>query len=210
MKRRPKPFVVKKNLNDLPQNWDPMKSDERYLQVPLSPGSVEYNKVYSVVQSANKGSFSVHRIERIQNPFHYHAFQNKVKDMKKIHKTDAAINIQQLFHGTKFENIDSICSQNFDWRLHGSSVGQAFGRGTYFSPLSSVAHVYCSGSNKTLFIARVIVGTITFGNSSLVRPPTNPFTKMLYDSTVDNIPNPSIIVKYDTQEYYPEYVLSVT
>lgn len=60
-----------------------------------------------------------------------------------------------------------------------------------------------------LVLAEVIVGEVTTGHSSLSRPPLNTTTGLLYDTTVDNIDAPTIFVKYEKEEYYPEYVVEL-
>ncbi|XP_068215058.1 protein mono-ADP-ribosyltransferase PARP12-like [Palaemon carinicauda] len=189
---------------DIPPTWEPMQPQERVRLVCLSTSSQEYQSVMSLC-----GLNNVVKIERIQNPYLYSAFQNKVKEMTTVYGSIQKVDIRQLFHGTKPGVISNICAENFDWRLHGTSSGQACGRGTYFSPNSATSLGYCTSDNlgyRYLFIARVAVGSITAGNSSTVRPPINPSTGFPYDSTGDGV---SVVVKYDKQEYYPEYIITL-
>lgn len=119
--------------------------------------------------------------------------------------------MKRLFHGTNFSVIECICAKNFDWRLHGSVTGRKYGRGSYFAVDAAKALCHSqpdSGKRKYLFVAKVIVGTVVKGHSTMVRPPRNQETGQLYDSTVDDDIRPTIIVKYDKQEYYPEYLLT--
>ena len=60
---------------------------------------------------------------------------------------------------------------------------------------------------KIMFVVNVLIGECISGNSNMTRPPTNPSTNLLYDTTVDNLTNTNIYVKYDSQEYYPEYIV---
>ena len=39
---------------------------------------------------------------------------------------------RELFHGTGPNDVDKICKQNFDWRLHGKNATM-FGAGSYFA-----------------------------------------------------------------------------
>lgn len=50
-----------------------------------------------------------------------------------------SINEKQLFHGTNSKHVDSICRNNFDWRLCGTN-GTSFGKG--WMPLIVVYFVY--------------------------------------------------------------------
>ena len=76
-----------------------------------------------------------------------------------------------------------------------------------------LSHVYSdcnSNDQKFMMVASVLVGYTTKGSSSMTRPPLNSATGMLYDTTVDDEKNPRRFVKYDKQEYYPEYVIEYT
>ncbi|XP_064108035.1 protein mono-ADP-ribosyltransferase PARP12-like isoform X2 [Macrobrachium nipponense] len=189
---------------DIPATWDPMQSQERFRLVELSPTSQEFQNVNRLC-----GGINVVKIERIQNPYLYKAFQNKVKEMTAVYGSIQKVDVRQLFHGTKPDVVSNICAENFDWRLHGTSSGQSYGRGTYFSPNSGTSLGYCAVDRRGLrylFIARVAVGSITSGNSSMARPPINPSTGFPYDSTGDGH---TVVVKYDKQEYYPEYIITL-
>lgn len=81
--------------------------------------------------------------------------------------------------------------------------------GSYFARDASYSDRYSRGRlNKIMFVAQVLVGESTRGNSSYVRPPPKADGKTFYDSCVDNDSNPSIYVIFDKQQIYPEYVVS--
>lgn len=220
VRRRPMPHLPEeetdnkaktKIASDLPQHWEAMQPEERSRLVILQPTSDEYKKVISLLGTSVSPS-NVIQVERIQNPFMWHSLQNKIKEMTTIYGDLAKVNVRQLFHGTKASVVPSICAENFDWRLHGSAVGQIYGQGTYFGSEANVSYRYCQPDNNNLrhmFVARVAVGSMVVGNSGMPRPPINPATGMPFDSTVDNPTNPRIIVKYKTEEYYPEYLLKL-
>lgn len=210
VRRRPVPHLEGKK--EFPAFWNVMPHGKRLLRVALPNSSTEYQRVFTLLQ----GKFStsqIKRIERIQNPFLWRAFQNKVKEMTAIYGNASKINVCQLFHGTKPDVVENICLENFDWRLHGSNVGQVYGQGTYFSTDAKCSYGYCKADSagvNFLFVAKVIVGSVTIGNSSMTRPPKNHATSLNFDSTADSASNFKILVKYDKQEYYPEYVISLT
>ena len=214
VRRRPEPHIENKKekanaASDLPSHWDVMQPNERSKLVTLAPGSDEYKKVVAIL-GTTVSSNNVVKVDRIQNPFMWCALQNKIKDMTALYKNTAMVNVQQLFHGTNPKVVQSICNENFDWRLHGSSTGQAYGRGTYFGTDAGVSYGYCRADArglKYMFVARVAIGSMTTGNSTMARPPINPATSMPYDSTVDNPTQPSMVIKYGKEEYYPEYLL---
>ena len=122
------------------------------------------------------------------------------------------INEKRLFHGTSPSAVEAICKQNFDWRLHGKNATK-YGEGSYFALNSSYSDAYATqddSSSKFMFVAKVLVGSYTMGHSSYRRPPQkdprNP-TSDLYDSCVDDTSSPSIFVIFDTDQFYPEYII---
>lgn len=219
VRRRPEPHMPneddgKESIQaspDLPSHWEVMQAEERLRMVTLAPTSEEYQKTVNLF-AGRVSSSGVLKVERIQNPYLWRPFQNKIKELTAKYKDSSKVDVRQLFHGTAHNVVPSICAENLDWRLHGSASGQTFGRGTYFSTDAGYSYNYCRADTngmKYMFIVRVAVGLFAVGNSSMVRPPSNPATSDLYDSTVNNKANPSIIVKYDKQEYYPEYVVTL-
>lgn len=119
---------------------------------------------------------------------------------------------KRLFHGTSPGTVEAICKQNFDWRLHGKNA-TVYGEGSYFAVNASYSHAYAKRDAdlfQFMFLARVIVGSYTEGHSSYRRPPpkqpSNPASD-LYDSCVDDKSNPTIFVVFDTDQFYPEYVI---
>ena len=122
------------------------------------------------------------------------------------------VNERQLFHGTNPEIVEAICKQNFDWRLHGKNA-TVYGEGSYFALNSSYSDSYAkedTKGSKFMFVAKVLVGSYTKGQSSYRRPPSkepsNPASD-LYDSCVDDRSFPTIFVVFDTDQFYPEYII---
>ncbi len=59
-----------------------------------------------------------------------------------------------------------------------------------------------------MFLADVLVGRYTQGDSTMQRPPNLPGNDHeLYDSTVNDVANPSIYVSYDREKCYPTYLI---
>ena len=122
------------------------------------------------------------------------------------------LNEKRLFHGTSPETVEAICKQNFDWRLHGKKA-TVYGEGSYFALNASYSDAYAkedTNSCRFMFVAKVLVGSYTKGHSSYRRPPqkdpSNPASD-LYDSCVDDKSNPTIFVVFDTDQFYPEYII---
>lgn len=101
--------------------------------------------------------------------------------------------------------------------------------GTYFAKHASLSSQYCKNSskhsmtlglhgvnpffcssftNKSMFLARVIVGDYTTGNKTYIRPPSKDGSLInLYDSCVDNPFSPLLYVIFDSNQIYPEYII---
>ena len=121
---------------------------------------------------------------------------------------------RQLFHGAKSDTVDAICQQGFDWRMCGKH-GTSYGKGSYFACKANYSDRYTSSqvtsrSYKQMFLARVLVGSYTIGNSSLTRPPPkDPSTPhVLFDSCCDNKTNPSLFVVFENGQSYPEFLIT--
>ena len=57
-----------------------------------------------------------------------------------------------------------------------------------------------------MFLCRVMTGEFCLGDSSFLTPPARTGV-ILFDSTVDNVANPSIFVTYHDAQAYPEYLV---
>ena len=121
---------------------------------------------------------------------------------------------RQLFHGTNLETVEAICQQGFDWRMC-AKHGKRYGKGSYFASEAKYSHPYTAteGSSqgyRQMFLARVVVGSYTNGDSSLARPPpkdpSNPH--VLYDSCCDNRSNPTRFVVFENGQCYPEFLIT--
>ena len=135
----------------------------------------------------------------------FDVFSNKTWKKRKSGKDQDE---QLLFHGTRKENIHGICQQGFDWRRAGSSVGTRFGRGSYFAANAKLAKDY--SDSKRVFVARVLVGESTVGDSDYVKPPPiNPSAPKgaCFDSCVDSLTKPTMYVVFEQERVYPEYLI---
>lgn len=59
---------------------------------------------------------------------------------------------------------------------------------------------------KRVYQCKVLTGEMV-GNRRILPPPKNMEKNLNYDSTVDNVANPSIFVTYCDSQAYPEYVI---
>lgn len=140
-------------------------------------------------------------------------FSRKKENMIEKAKGDQRkVNEKRLFHGTNPRSVEAICKNNFDWRLNGKNA-TAYGKGSYFAVEASYSHAFAKedgNKSRFMFLAKVLAGSYTEGESSYPTPPrkepSNP-TSDLYDSCVDDESNPTIFVVFDKNQLYPEYII---
>ena len=85
-----------------------------------------------------------------------------------------------------------------------------YGKGNYFARDAAYSSAFVSGRRKKLLVARVLVGDVTVGDPSMVKPPPKDWADPhgeTYDSCVDTLINPSIYVTFEFGQSYPAYVI---
>ena len=92
-------------------------------------------------------------------------------------------------------------------------VGTVYGQGCYFARDASYSNNYAAQDSqgmKSMYLVRVLTGEFTLGKGSMiVAPPKDPSDpSVLFDSVVDNTPNPSIYVVFYDADTYPEYLIT--
>ncbi|XP_075066298.1 protein mono-ADP-ribosyltransferase PARP11 [Mixophyes fleayi] len=210
----------------LPSHWEHVNDAEPYQLVPLVKHCNEYNEVTNLFgKSMDKNRIT--GILRIQNLDLWEFYCRKKAQLKKK-KGLPDVAEEMLFHGTSNEFVNAICIHNFDWRINGIH-GAVYGKGTYFAKNASLSSQYCKNSGKhgatlklhgvntecclslkkkAMFLARVLVGDYTTGDSKYIRPPSKDGSLVnLYDSCVDNPFCPLIYVIFDSNQTYPEYII---
>ncbi|XP_069618955.1 protein mono-ADP-ribosyltransferase PARP12-like isoform X3 [Ranitomeya imitator] len=192
-----------------PKSWDPEAMPEiGCKKVLVSNTSSEFSEIVSSFFKTVSGH-EVKRMWRLQNPTLWQVFQWQKEQMKKVNPGRDVKEIRS-FHGTERTHIETICSQNFDWRICGTH-GTVYGQGSYFARDASYSHNYStptSSGTRAMFVARVLVGDYVTGNPQMKRPPLRPgSSSQYYDSCVDNIFSPSIFVVFEKHQIYPEYLL---
>lgn len=88
-----------------------------------------------------------------------------------------------------------------------------YGKGAYFARdfEYSAQSRYSTPDNtgtKHVFLSKVLTGRFQLGTTNMVEPETIPGTLLRYDSTVDDIKDPTIFVAYRDYQAYPEYLVS--
>nr|XP_026646623.1 poly [ADP-ribose] polymerase 12 isoform X2 [Zonotrichia albicollis] len=191
-----------------PSHWDASAlPDFGYKAVVISNTTSEYNEIKQLFHQTMK-NYSILKIQRIQNPSLWKVFQWQKEKMKK-ENGGKEVQEKRLFHGADVTFMETVCSQNFDWRICGSN-GTNYGKGSYFARDACYSHTYCQSTlqGHSMFVARVLVGDYVKGNAAYVRPPMKCAAKLwLYDSCVDNEFNPAVFVVFEKHQIYPEYII---
>ncbi|KAH8094256.1 platelet-activating factor acetyltransferase [Aureococcus anophagefferens] len=117
---------------------------------------------------------------------------------------------RHLWHGTNIEVLEKIVQQGFNRSFCGKNA-TFYGKGVYFARDASYS------TNKTyavpdqngvqhMFYVRVTVGEYCKGVKDALTPDVREGLN-LYDTTVNNVADPSIFVTYHDAQAYPEYLI---
>ncbi|XP_069681554.1 protein mono-ADP-ribosyltransferase PARP11-like [Periplaneta americana] len=197
----------------LAYNWSPMTTHSSFTKVTVQNNTQEYNEVVRLFKTTTQKRFKVTQIERIQNPYLLGCYLLKKSEMES--QQIYSVEEMRLFHGTNKSNVQSICENNFNWRMHGGSTGNRFGKGVSFSPISYYASHYSdkNATEKVMFLVRVLVSNSCIGNGNMNIPPLidnvyNLNNTLRCDTAQKS--NGHVIVKFCDNEYYPEYLIHYT
>ncbi|XP_066143573.1 protein mono-ADP-ribosyltransferase TIPARP-like [Euwallacea fornicatus] len=190
----PEEIVQNKQLiKHLLHSWEfhefPINAVYEYNSVELPPNDSDYIKT---LFDNTMQPYAVTSIKRIVNPYLLLSYH-----LKKA--TNNEYEEKLLFHGTMIENVDSICIDNFDWRLVSK---HKFGKGVSFSSTPCYAKNYQdnSGDTKVMFAAKVLVGSTSIGQFD-TNVPQEPS-----DTTTDR--KKRVYVKYEDSSFYPAYLIN--
>uniref|UniRef100_A0A8C8SR85 Poly [ADP-ribose] polymerase n=1 Tax=Pelusios castaneus TaxID=367368 RepID=A0A8C8SR85_9SAUR len=196
----------------VPAEWCDMKQ-EHVKVVLLNPEMKEYQEVEKKFEQTC-AQFKIEKIERIQNPFFWQAYQIKKQEMdSKNHNTN---NEKLLFHGTTSGSLTIINTNGFN-RSYAGMNAACYGNGTYFAVHAnySANDAYSKpdvNGKKYMYLARVLVGEYCVGKKGIITPPSKSSTDPtdLFDSVTDNVKNPSMFVTFNDIQAYPEYLITFT
>ncbi|XP_057286043.1 protein mono-ADP-ribosyltransferase PARP14-like isoform X1 [Pezoporus wallicus] len=175
----------------LPATWDDMEN-QRLKIVELRPETREYRDVQKRFLETCQ-SFKIERIERVQNPYLWKAYQIKKCEMD--NKNGNKNNERHLFHGTTAQ----------------------FGKGTYFAVKASYSAnaIYSTpdmDGKKYMYLARVLVGEYSQGIKGSILPAAKTASNSTdrFDSSTDDVKQPSIFIIFHDAQAYPEYLITFT
>ncbi|NXT34959.1 PAR14 polymerase, partial [Pelecanoides urinatrix] len=196
----------------LPATWDDMQN-QRFKIVELKPETRDYRDVQGRFLKTCQ-SFKIEKIERVQNPFLWKAYQIKKREMD--NKNGNRNNERFLFHGTSKESLTLINNYGFN-RSYAGMHAANFGNGTYFAVNAnySANDTYSkpdANGKKYIYLARVLVGEYSRGIAGSITPAakkaSNPTD--LFDSSTDNVNLPSMFIIFNDIQAYPEYLITCT
>jgi poly [ADP-ribose] polymerase 10/14/15 len=209
-----------KNLK-APDTWD----DKEGI-IAVAEGSAEYDEVVHYFLAAlyeERDNVEIMEVERIQSMPLWQSYAVKKQTMKARDNKNPAnlvnnrdlngLERRWLFHGTRSEAIPQIVKQGFNRAFAGRNA-VVYGKGVYFARDASYSsHRAYSQPDSTgvqhLFMCRVAVGDWCQGVEGMLTPATKPNNSLeLFDTTVDDVGNPSVFVVYHDSQAYPDYLVS--
>ena len=189
---------------------------------PVDPGSEEYTRVEKAFmltlddpsRNLKRTQFTIQSVERIQNMDLWNLYVAKRKSIcgRKSPKDAQNLVRNWLFHGCAGDVTDEIAQGGFNRSFCGKHATM-YGQGVYFArdaSYSTYPHYSERDANgvQSIFLARVVVGEYCLGVKDAVVPGVrDAATHAHYDSTVDNVRDPSIFVTYNDPQAYPEYLV---
>ncbi|KAJ8261916.1 hypothetical protein GJAV_G00159950 [Gymnothorax javanicus] len=188
--------------------------DQGFSLVEVPPNSKAYQSIHCLFHSTlSEFTTEIISIQQVQNVFQWDKYRRQKYHMQSRSVGQTGPLERHLFHGTTEDSAKEICQHNFDPRVSGKN-GVVYGQGSYFARDASCAFKYGARQGKEgcqhMFLAKVLVGEVTLGNSMYSRPPRlNPTTAgcELYDSCVNQISDPSKFVVFDNCQCYPYFLI---
>ncbi|XP_042367810.1 protein mono-ADP-ribosyltransferase PARP14-like isoform X2 [Plectropomus leopardus] len=205
-------YKVKRSESDagleLPTNWEPMHG-EIFKKVELQPNSPEYQAVAQGFLKTAK--YNIQKIERVQNVYLWHAY-SVCKQRIFAKNGPAELGEKSLYHGTSAQACSCIEKDRFD-RSYAGTHAAAYGKGVYFAVSAEYsAHRFSppdASGLKRLYVALVLTGRYTVGNSSMkATPPRGQDPTDCYDSLVNSLQQPAMFVIFHDDQAYPEYLIT--
>ncbi|NXB88448.1 PAR14 polymerase, partial [Vidua chalybeata] len=195
-----------------PPTWDPMENEQLKI-VELKPDSREYKDVQErFLQTCQL--YKIEKIERVQNLYFWKSYQIKKCEIDK--KNGDRNNERLLFHGTSQESLTLINKHGFNRSYAGMNAAN-FGNGTYFAVNASYSanDTYSKpdvNGRKYMYLARVLVGEYSLGKKGSITPARKNVSNSvdLYDSSTDNMSQPSMFIIFNDIQAYPEYLITFT
>lgn len=193
---------------ELPEYWSHM-AGENFKKVELDPNSAEYQSIAQGFHKTAKNK--ILKIERVQN-HHLWCSYFVMRRKMTMKNGEAEVGEKYLYHGTSADSCHCIERDRFDRNYTGKNAHH-YGKGVYFAvnaDYSAKTRFSTPDAGlKRMYVARVLTGRHTLGNSSMKSPPPradDPSDK--YDSLVDKLQSPTMFVVFHDDQAYPEYLIT--
>ncbi|CAF1198701.1 unnamed protein product [Adineta steineri] len=181
----------------LPSTWEQSTGNKLRFVVPSN--SAEYKSIIADFdQTMNRKYTAIIQLERIQNERWYAQYVAHSKEFRQRLNTDTE---KCLYHGCSQQVADSIIKNCFN-RSFAGKHGTVYGVGVYFSSYADYSHSFTdpdSNAERCMFMARVLIGNTTQGNSLIRSPPDG------FDSTTNGR---HIFVIYHDAQAFAEYLIT--
>jgi poly [ADP-ribose] polymerase 10/14/15 len=201
-----------------PDTWSELK-DPLVAQLFPLPDGPEKNATVAWFMKTLPPAFKVEKVERIQNLTLWQSFAVKRQTVLSRQGLEddstpdpSKLERVWLFHGTTVDIVPKIVQQGFNRAFCGRNA-TLYGKGVYMardaSYSSSKAYAAPDAAGiQRMFLCRVVVGEYCQGVKDALAPSLRDAEKhLLYDTTVDNMRDPSIFVTYHDAQVYPEYLV---
>jgi len=201
-----------------PATWADLK-DPLVAQLFPVPDGPEKKLAKEWFMSSLSPAIKVIQVYRIQNLSLWQSFAVKRQTILSREGASASVDGRAsdlerawLFHGTTADIVPKIMQQGFNRSFCGRNATM-LGKGVYFARDASYSssHAYAAPDEsgiQRMFLCRVVVGKCCVGVKDALAPGMQDAGKhLLYDTTVDNVRDPSIYVTYHDAQAYPEYLI---
>ena len=203
---------------ETPEYWSPVKDPLIAERFRLADGDEKHHIVEYFLSTLDRRKVKVKYVDRVQNEamFKSYAVKRQTVLQREVvnHHEDSRYE-RTCWHGTNQDTIPKIIQQGFNRSFCGKNA-TAYGKGVYFARDAQYsAHrtysVPNSQGHQFIFMARVTIGEYCRGRRDVLTPDVrDAASHQLYDSTVDNVTNPSLYVTYHDAQAYPEYLICFT
>lgn len=195
-----------------PKHWKQV-ADPMQAELTLLPEGQEKAQVVTAFMKTLPPGVRVVDVQRIQNVSMWQSYAVKRQTVRAREKdASKASRFERvwLFHGTDEDTVPKIVQQGFNRAFCGKNA-TAFGKGVYFArdAAYSSSTTYSRPNAQRIqhmFLCRVVVGEYCKGVRDALTPAVRTGLT-LFDSTVNQMDNPSIYVTYHDAQAYPEYIV---
>ena len=195
--------------------WSVGVTDEQLAQKVLVGVGAERREVEEAFMRTLVGSgitvLDVHRVQNAELWKVYAVMRQTILERKAgADDTEVLLRAERrwLFHGTDKDTVPKIIQQGFNRSFCGKNMTK-YGKGVYFARDSSYSFPYAKADAqgvKSMFLCRVVVGEYCTGVLDACVPAAR-IGSVLFDTTVDDMADPSIYVTYKDAQAYPDYLV---